>query len=89
MKLIDKDWDKLEKLMSLIPEQLRGHKFQKSEMAKMVYLLRKNRKYTFSKITHLLQKKYENEPFIDSINEDNIKMLYHRWSKLLKKNNIS
>ena len=57
----------------------------RSEIAKKIVEMKDSTSMTFAKIADSLQKEYQDAEFYDSLNENNVKTLYHRWKAKLKK----
>lgn len=80
-KSIDKIWEEIEKEMKALPKA-RGHKMQRSEIAKEIVRLRDEEKRSYKDIAeNILPNKYPDRDTFDILNEDYVKILYHRWKK--------
>ncbi len=84
-KYIDYSWDEIKEQMENLPDVVKGHNLSRISLAKEIYDLRKNKNMKYVEITDLLSQKYEMSDFIDIINEDYVKMLYHRWESAINK----
>lgn len=83
-KWIDESWKNIVKEMKALPEA-KGHKMQRSEIAKEIVRLRDEEKKSYKDIAeNILPKKYPDREIFDILNEDYVKILYHRWKRRSK-----
>lgn len=82
-KWVDESWKNIEREMESLPEA-KGHKMQRSEIAKEIVRLKDEEEKTYKQIAENLGKKYIDSELFDILNEDYVKILYHRWKKLSK-----
>lgn len=81
--LIDQEWENIEEGMKLL-HRAKGHKMQRSEIAKEIVRLKDEEEKTYKQIAESLGKIYVDSELFDILNEDYVKILYHRWKRRAK-----
>ena len=81
-KLIDDLWNNIEAEMNLLPKA-KKHKMLRAKIAKEIVRLRDDKKKSYKVIAQTLGEKYADNELFDVLNEDYVKILYHRWKKIV------
>lgn len=86
-QLIDRRWNEIEEMMNRI-KLLNpiNHKMKNIELTKKIISYKDIENKKFSEIADILASEEENIDISDSINEDYVKVIYHRWKKIINRN---
>jgi hypothetical protein len=82
-KYIDKSWPRLESAMKRLA-QFKLHNMKRSELAKRIVMLRDEKKLSFKEISEFFAEEDLPIEEYDILNENYVKVLYHRWKKKSK-----
>lgn len=82
--LIDQEWEDIKRGMDLNLFETPKHKMIRASLAKRIVEMRDKEKIKFREIADILQKENQNSDLYDVINEDYVKILYHRWKRIAK-----
>lgn len=79
--LIDQEWGSIEEGLKLL-HRAKGHRMIRATIAKRIVEMKDEGKMKFRDIAETLQDENQDNDLYDILNEDYVKILYHRWKKV-------
>lgn len=80
LSLIDSEWNVIKSCLDQLPKP-KTHRFERSELAKRIVEMRDVSRFSFKEIADRLSIESKDPELADLMNEDYLKMLYHRYKE--------